>query len=111
MARTPSGAVTYASTRRRPPHLTQPKTSSAFRPEQQSGPIHSRRPLLLRFLLRLCLRPYETVCQTLPMVEGSAVVIGSKAPVPRDLVLRGLLSKIIVSVPVGLGPEVILDGP
>jgi hypothetical protein len=56
MACTPPGAVRYASTRRRPPHREQAKTSSAFRPAQQPGPIHSRRPLLLRFHLRRRLR-------------------------------------------------------
>ncbi len=54
---------------------------------------------------------HETVCQPLPTVEGTAVVIRSQAPVSRDLVLRGSLSKIIVSVPSGQGPEVILDSP
>jgi hypothetical protein len=55
--------------------------------------------------------PYETVCQTLPTVAGSVVVIRSKEPIPRDLVLRGFLSKIIVSMPADLGPEVIMDSP
>jgi len=36
--------------------LTQAQTSSAFRPAQQPGPLHSRRALLLRFRLRRCLR-------------------------------------------------------
>ena len=41
MARTPLGAVTYASTRRRPPHLTRAKTSSAK--VRRSSPAQSTR--------------------------------------------------------------------
>lgn len=56
MARTPSAAVRYASTRRMPPQRAQAKTSNAFRLAQQPGPIQSRRALLLRFHLHYCPR-------------------------------------------------------
>jgi hypothetical protein len=63
-ARTALGAVRYANTRRLPPHQGQVKTSNANVLRSSFAKVHSRRPLLLRFLPDRCLR-----CHARPLLS------------------------------------------